>query len=201
LTPWSVSSKRCRTSWPPSGQPTRACGDNPLNPTPGPPAAATVRDSPTDCAATLRELAETADEWGAGWTPEAPSGEGSIGGAQGGRLELPVTAGIRHGVVSCRVRAEPTAGAREGSCRLSLEIESERYRLNVPAVAILSFGGLGAIAATLWPFFPVLLGLAPLAVVLALCAWFLVASRVRTSSPAEFLELVVERCNSGGPGT
>ncbi len=80
---------------------------------------------------------------------------------------------------------------------MTLSAESERYRLNVPAVAILSFGGLGAIAATLWPFFPSLLGVAPLAVVLALCAWFLVASRVRTSSPAEFLDLVVERCGAG----
>lgn len=165
-----------------------------MTPTPGQPAAATIRDSPVDCAASLRELAATADEWGAGWTPEEAHDENSIGGGGSGRLELPLTAGIRHGVVTCRVRAEPAAVDREEGCRLTLEVESESYRLNVPAVAILSFGGLGAIAATLWPFFPALLGLAPLAVVLALCAWFLVASRVRTSSPAEFLDLVVERC-------
>jgi membrane protein implicated in regulation of membrane protease activity len=96
-------------------------------------------------------------------------------------------------VLTCRVEARP-AGA---GTRLTLTVEAEDYRLNRAAVAILAFGAAGAIAATLWPFFPQLLSVAPLAVVLALCAWFLVAARVRTTTAAEFLELVVEECGRG----
>ena len=58
------------------------------------------------------------------------------------------------------------------------------------ALAILVLGAAGGIAATLWPFYPPLLGIAPLAVVVALAAWILVASRLRTSTPNELLEIV-----------
>jgi hypothetical protein len=139
-------------------------------------------DSASGCDATLEHLSSAADEWGAGWTREG----------LGGRLELPVTAGVRSGVLTCSVVAEQ----RPEGCRLVLSVESESYRLNTAAVFILLVGGLGAVAATLWPFFPQLLSVAPLAVVLALCAWFLVAARVRTSTASEFLELVGDRCAS-----
>lgn len=140
-------------------------------------------DTTVDAEATLVALDRAAESWGAGWERAG----------LGGRLELPVTAGVRRGVLTCRVEARP-AGA---GTRLTLTVEAEDYRLNRAAVAILAFGAAGAIAATLWPFFPQLLSVAPLAVVLALCAWFLVAARVRTTTAAEFLELVVEECGRG----
>ncbi len=126
----------------------------------------------------LAAAARAADLWGAGW-------ERAI---DGGRLELPVTAGVRRGVVAGRVKVEP-AGA--GS-RITFAVDESRYHLNRPAVAVLAFGALGGIGTTLWPFYPKLLSFAPLAVVLALAAWLLVVARLRTSGPEDFLALVAE---------
>ncbi len=126
--------------------------------------------------ATLAALEEAAQMWGAAWQPDG----------WGGRLELPVTAGLRRGVVRGRVSVEAAAN---GS-RILFRVEESRHTLNVAAVVVLLMGGFGGLAATLWPFFPPLLSLAPLSVVLALAAWLLVASRVRTSGPEDFLELV-----------
>ncbi len=126
----------------------------------------------------LAAAAHAADLWGAGW-------ERAI---DGGRLELPVTAGVRHGVLTGRIKVE-AAGA--GS-RVTFSVDQSRYRLNLPAVVVLAFGALGGIGTTLWPFYPKLLAVAPLAVVLALAAWFLVVARLRSSGPEEFLELVAE---------
>jgi hypothetical protein len=127
----------------------------------------------------LAALAEVSNVWGATWERRGDSG----------RLELPVLAGLRHGVLAGTVHVEPSAG---GS-RIVFEIESSRYRLQWSAVAILVLGAAGGIATTLWPYFPPLLGIAPLAVVVAIGAWILVASRLRTSTVEEFLELVAER--------
>ena len=124
----------------------------------------------------LDALARASEMWGATWTREG----------DGGRLDLPVIAGLKLGLMSGPVRVD---AGREGS-RISFQVEESRYRLQRPAIAILVLGGLGGIAATLWPFFPALLAVAPLAVVVAIGAWILVASRLRTSTPNDFLELV-----------
>jgi hypothetical protein len=124
----------------------------------------------------IEELSRASEFWGASWQPHAA----------GGHLELPVLAGLKHGFLSGPVTVEPIA---EGS-RITFQIEERHYRLQTSAVAILSLGAIGGIAATLWPFFPPLIGVAPLAIVIAIGAWILVASRLRTSTPDEFLELV-----------
>ncbi|MDX1502062.1 MAG: hypothetical protein R3325_06845 [Thermoanaerobaculia bacterium] len=124
----------------------------------------------------LAAVAAAAEQWGAAWEPWG----------EGGRLALPVTAGVRRGVLSGRIEARPL----EAGCELVFHQRDARYRLNRSAVLILLFGALGAVAATLWPFFPQLLAVAPLAVVLALSAWFLVSARVRTSTPEDFFDLV-----------
>ena len=82
--------------------------------------------------------------------------------------------------------AEPVPG---GS-RLTLRVARSEYRLRTAAVACLVLGGLGGSVLVLWPFYPPLLRLAPLGVVLALAAWFVVLSRLRVSGPEEFLETV-----------
>ncbi len=126
----------------------------------------------------LAAVAAAAEVWGAEWRREG----------SGGRLVLPVTAGLRHGRLSGRVSTEP---AHQGTgTRLRLEVEDSRYLLHWRAVVILLFGALGAISFTLWPFFPPLLSFAPVALVLAFAAWFLVASRLRTAGPEEFFELL-----------
>ena len=134
------------------------------------------RTSPLAPSEALAAIAVAAEEWGAAWTPRG----------DGGRLDLPVTAGVRRGVLSGQLGVRPAGAGAE----LVFEQREARYQLNRPAVAILLMGGAGAVAATLWPFFPQLLAAAPLAVVLALCSWFLVASRLRNSTPDDFLELV-----------
>ena len=123
----------------------------------------------------MRGAERAAEMWGAEW-----SGEGSSA-----RIRLPVTAGVRRGILTGRLWSEP---ATDGS-QLILRIEDSVYRLNWPAVLILLFGAFGATCLTLWPLFPVLLQMAPIAVVLAIAAWFLVASRLRMSGADDFLEL------------
>jgi hypothetical protein len=54
----------------------------------------------------------------------------------------------------------------------------------------LLFGGAGGLTVALWPFFPELMPLLPVAVVLALVAWLLVVARLRSSDPGDFLKLV-----------
>ena len=125
---------------------------------------------------TLAAVEQAAELWGAAWRADG----------WGGRLELPVAAGLRRGVVRGRLSVEATA---DGS-RLLLRVEESRHTLNRVALVVLLLGGIGALAATLWPFFPPLLAVAPLAIVLALSAWLLVASRLRTSGPDDFLDLV-----------
>lgn len=140
-------------------------------------------------ASALRAVREAAEMWGADWSPDAT----------GGRLRLPVVRGLRRGVETGRLSVTDAAG---GS-RLSFAPEEAELRLNRGAVAVLALGGLGGVAATLWPFYPALAAVAPLAIVLALAAWLLVASRLRASGPRQFLELVrslsADPAPAGGP--
>ncbi len=124
----------------------------------------------------LKAVGEAADIWGAAWQPDG----------WGGRLELPVAAGLRRGVLCGRVSVDPGADG----CKILFRVETSNHSVNTPAMVVLLLGGIGALSATLWPFFPVLLPLAPVSVVLALAAWLLVVSRVRTSGPEDFFELV-----------
>lgn len=134
------------------------------------------REVPLPAGPALGAVAKAAEDWGAGWQPEG----------SGGRLTLPVSAGVRRGVLSGRLRIEPDA---PGSLAV-LEIDDAHYRVNWPAVVVLGLGALGGLLATLWPFFPSLIGWLPLAAVLALVAWLLVASRLRSAGPEDFLDLV-----------
>ena len=126
---------------------------------------------------TLDAVRQAAEAWGAEWRREGT----------GGRLTLPVTAGLRHGRLDGMVTAEAAGGA---STRLRFEVVDSHYRLHWRAVVILLFGAFGAISFTLWPFFPPLLAIAPVALVLAFAAWFLVASKLSTAGPEDFLALV-----------
>lgn len=128
--------------------------------------------------ASLAAVASVAAEWGAQWEPDG----------WGGRLTLPVVAGLRRGHLTGRIHAR----AHGASTDLSLDIDSEQLTVNRPAVAVLAGGGAGGLAVALWPFWPPLLGLVPLGAVLALSAWFLVNSRLRHAGVEDFLEQIAE---------
>lgn len=126
----------------------------------------------------------TAEEWGAEFERNG----------SGGRLRLPVLAGLRRGLVSGVVEVRPGA---EGS-RVVFWPEESVYHVQVSAVVVLLVAVSGAILTVLWPFFPHLLKVAPFGAILALGGWFLVISRLRTSGPDEFLEAVAADGEASG---
>ena len=119
-------------------------------------------------------LAERTEDWGGEWTARGA----------GGDIVLPVTAGLRRGLIEGRVEIEPHGAG----CRISLTVTASGYSLNWVTVVVLCFGASGAVLLLLWPLFPALLKLAPMAALTAFTSWFLVASRLRTSSPQDYLD-------------
>lgn len=126
----------------------------------------------------LAAVARAAETWGADWHP----------GIDGGRLDLPIVAGIRHGLVKGRLAVEP----RGAGSLLTYRPEDAVYVVRTAPVAILALAAAGGVMTVLWPFFPALLPLAPLGAIIALSGWFLVVSRLSTSTPDDFLRLVAE---------
>jgi hypothetical protein len=144
--------------------------------------AVAVDATPAEAAAAV---AAAAEGWGAEWQADD----------EGGRLALPVLAGLRQGYVAGRLRIEP---APAGASRLVFTPEERELRVQTPAVAILLFAAAGGLLTVLWPFFPRLLAIAPLGAVIALSGWFLVVSRLRTSGPEDFLGHVAKLAGKGG---
>lgn len=126
----------------------------------------------------LAAVAGMAEEWGAEWAA----------GGDGGRLYLPVVAGLRRGLLEGRIRVR-SSGSRT---HLVLEADTTHWRVHRSAAAILVMGLLGALPVLLWPLGPRFLALAPVGLVLLFLAWFMVVSRLRTAGGAEFLEAVRE---------
>lgn len=119
-------------------------------------------------------LAKAVADWGGEWRTEDEEHA----------LWLPVSAGLRRGFVAAR--AEATA---EGPhTRVEIRQVESQLHINRGAAGVLAFGALGGIVAMLWPFFPGLLKIAPLAAVLAVVAWLMVAGRLRNSGLEEFVE-------------
>jgi hypothetical protein len=127
----------------------------------------------------LSALGRTAEDWGAELQRDG----------SGGRLHLPVLAGLRKGLLSGRVEVWPRG---EGS-RMVFRPEQSVYHVQTAAVVVLLLATAGAVLTVLWPFFPQLLSVAPFGAVIALGGWFLVISRLRTSGPEEFLAAVAEQ--------
>lgn len=156
----------------------------------GAPSSEHRREIPADGDAALEAVDEAAEAWGAAWTREGA----------GGDLALPILAGLHRGWVRARLVAEPVAAEPAGAARtvLRLSVVERHEGVHVPAVFILLVSAAGAVLVVLWPFFPRLLPLAPFGALLALGGWFLVVSRLRSSGPEEFLELV-EKVAANGP--
>lgn len=159
---------------------------DPSTTAPGVPSSEHRREIPADRDAALEAVEEAAEAWGAAWTRQGT----------GGDLALPILAGVHRGWVRAEVTTEP-AGAERTALRLAVV---ERHEgIHVPAVVILLFSVVGGILVVLWPFFPRLIPLAPFGALLALGGWFLIVSRLRSSGPEEFLELVEKVALSGPP--
>jgi hypothetical protein len=137
--------------------------------------------------AALRAVEDAAEVWGAEWRREGT----------GGRLALPVTAGIRHGLIEGEVRAE-----RHGdSSRLFFDAERTAYRVHFAALVVLILGAGGALFTVVAPLVPPMLELLPMAGLLALLAWFLVVARIRNRNVADFfalVEMMVEKMAEDG---
>jgi hypothetical protein len=80
-----------------------------------------------------------------------------------------------------------TIERHDGASRATLDVNGSQWTVNRTAVGILLSGALGGVVLILLPFFPQLLQLMPIAVMLSLAAWFLVVSRLRSSGLEEFL--------------
>ena len=126
----------------------------------------------------LAAVGKAAEAWGADWER----------GIEGGRIGLPIAAGIRRGLARGEVRVE-RAGA--GST-VSFRADDTVFYVQTAAVGILVLAAAGGVLTVIWPFVPALLPLAPLGGIVALSGWFLVVSRLTTSTPDDFLRLVAE---------
>ncbi len=130
---------------------------------------------PENPVTSLNLVAMAAESWGGMWQAEGP---------EGGRLGLPVMAGLRQGWVAGQLSVEPTG---DGS-RLTYRIDKSEYRVQTIPALILALAALGAVTMTIAPLVPTLLRLVPLSIVLCLAAWFFVVARLRNSGPEEFFE-------------
>ncbi len=128
---------------------------------------------------TIEAIGAAAEMWDAAWEAR-PSG---------GRLHLPVLAGIRRGRVLADVEVRATATGSE----IAFRIDHDEYEVNRPALLFLVLGALGGLVTILLPLYPKqLIAFLPLSIVFLLGAWLLVASRVRTAGPTDFLDTVAE---------
>ena len=128
-----------------------------------------------DPVASLNLVAMAADSWGGLWQAEDKNG---------GRLGLPVMAGLRRGWVAGELTVEPTG---DGS-RLTYRVDSGEYKVQKASAFLLFLAACGALVTIVAPLVPSLWGFVPLGLVLCLAAWLLVVSRLRNSGPEEFFE-------------
>lgn len=138
----------------------------------------TVRRLEAPPAEALRAVARAAEAWGADFEPR---------GADGGRLELPVNAGLRHGRLEGTVRA---VAVGEVATELAFAVEREEFKLPRVLVGLLLCGALGAVTALGWPFVPRLGKLAPMGALIALAVWFLVLAKARYVGAEVFFDRV-----------
>ncbi len=139
-----------------------------------------------DPVTSLNMVAMAAEAWGGLWQAE---------GRGGGRLGLPVIAGLRRGWVAGQLTVER---AGEGS-RLTYRVDKSDYQVQKPAALMLLLASIGAVLTLVVPFFPTLMPLVPLAIVLCLVAWFFVVARLRNSGPEEFFEDLARELGDDDP--
>ena len=134
--------------------------------------------------AALNLVARQAELWGADWeTVDAESG----------KIGLPVTAGLRHGWIEGTVRVESDGPGRS---RITFEPEHADYRADRGSVMILSAAAFGCLLTLVAMFFPKLLPLMPVGILLAIGGYLVVIARLRNSGPEEFFEAIAGDASS-----
>jgi len=126
----------------------------------------------------LDAVQDAAEVWGAEWH--------RLGRA--GQLELPVSAGLRYGMLA----GELSCSDQGQTSTLTFAVEQSAYRVHLPALSVIAVGATGAVVMSISPQFPRLIALVPVGFIVMLCSWFLVLSRLEHRGPSEFLELVRE---------
>ena len=139
-----------------------------------------------DPVTSLNLVAMAADDWGGVWQAE---------GQTGGRLGLPVIAGLRRGWVAGQLTVEAVG---DGS-RLLYRVDRSEYRVQKAAALTLLIASIGAVVIIIAPLFPTLFRLLPLSLVACLMAWFFVVARLRNSGPEEFFEELAREPRDGNP--
>jgi hypothetical protein len=119
----------------------------------------------------FEKMVELADRWGGSFD------------ARKGRLELPVTAGLRYG----RVVAEVEALARRDGAKLRVKVVESHYQVDRGSTFALAVAAVAAIASLVLPFFPHFWPLLPPALIIAVAGWLFIVARLRTSGVEDFL--------------
>lgn len=114
------------------------------------------------------------------WEPEGSTGI----------LRLPVSHGLRQSLLEGSLTVEADPGGSGSTVRF--RVDRTRTKIHWTASLLLLIGAAGGIVTMLWPFFPGLLPLAPAGIVLAIAAWLLVASRLRTAHVEDFFDRLRE---------
>lgn len=128
-------------------------------------------------------LEELAENWGGSFE------------AKKGRLELPLQAGLRSGVVLAEVEA---LVSREGS-KLRIKILEEHYLLDRVATGSLGIAAVAAIATLVLPFFPRAWVLLPPALVIAIASWLFIVARLKSRGLEDFLEELAKAATEPDP--
>ena len=135
--------------------------------------------------AALNLIARQAELWDADWQGIDRTS---------GKLGLQVSAGLRRGWVEATVRTEPLG---TGRCRMIFEPDHDEYRIDRGSVMILVASAFGCLVTVVAMFFPLLLPLVPVGILLAFGGYLVVIARLRNSGPEEFFESVVADHESG----
>jgi len=129
-------------------------------------------------------IAAVAEDWGGEWNA----------GSDGGRLTLPVVFGLRRGLVEVEVELTRLG---EGRTRLVWRTAESRLAVERSSVAVLSIAAVPLVVTIVWPFYPALFPLVPVAAIFGLIAWWLVVSRLRSHGPEEFFTQLAEAPPAG----
>ena len=133
--------------------------------------------------AALKSLGALADTWGGGWKGE---------GQDGGRLVIPVLAGLRRGYVGYAVSAR----SESKGTRLHFVEEESDLKVHQPTLIVLLIAACAGLSTLVMPFVPKLLPLLPPAVVLCLATWLFIVARLRNSGLDEFMEDLADGATS-----
>lgn len=136
--------------------------------------------------AALKSLGSLAETWGGGWKGEE---------LDGGRLVIPVLAGLRRGYVGYAVSAR----SESKGTRLHFVEEESDLQVHKPTLIILLIAACAGLSTLVMPFVPKLLPLLPPAVVLCLATWLFIVARLRNSGLDEFMQDLADDPGSATP--